>query len=76
MRVRVGDVIEPAELRRNVAYREFFDSIKYRVRGINDHTTIYEIRYTVDSLLTDTPNNGCLPNNGHCYMHQLQSPYI
>ena len=31
MRVRVGDVIEPAALRRNVAYREFFDSIKYRV---------------------------------------------
>ena len=31
MRVRVEDVIEPAALRRNVAYREFFDSIKYRV---------------------------------------------
>ena len=27
--MRVGDVIEPAALRRNVAYREFFDSIKY-----------------------------------------------
>ena len=31
MRVRVGDVIELAALRRNMAYREFFDSIKYRV---------------------------------------------
>ena len=31
MRVRVGDVIEPDALRRNVAYREFFDSIKYCV---------------------------------------------
>ena len=26
--LHVGDVIEPAALRRNVAYREFFDSIK------------------------------------------------
>ena len=32
MRIRVGDVIEPAALRRNVAYREFFDSIKYSVK--------------------------------------------
>ena len=31
MRVRVGDVIEPAALRRNVPYGKFFDSIKYRV---------------------------------------------
>ena len=36
MRVRVGDVIEPAALRRAatwpiVAYREFLDSIKYCV---------------------------------------------
>ena len=40
MRVRVGDVIEPAAPRRNanVAYREFLDSIKVS-RGINDHTT-------------------------------------
>ena len=34
MRVRVGDVIEPAALRRNVQYKV--------LRGINDHTTIYE----------------------------------
>ena len=27
-----GDVIEPAALRRNVAYREFFNSIKFRVK--------------------------------------------
>ena len=32
MRVRVGDVIEPAALRRNVQYKV--------LRGINDHTTI------------------------------------
>ena len=31
MRVRVGDVIEPATLRRHVAYREFFNSLKYRM---------------------------------------------
>ena len=31
MRVRIGDVIEPAVLRRNVAYREIFDSLKYRM---------------------------------------------
>ena len=31
---------------------------------------------TVDSLLTDTPNNGRLPNNGRCSMYQLMSPYI
>ena len=35
MRVRVGDVIEPAALRCNVAYREFFDSMKLVSRGIN-----------------------------------------
>ena len=40
MRVRVGDVIEPATLRRNMAYREFFDSIIIVSRGINYHTTI------------------------------------
>ena len=34
MRVRVGDVIEPAALRRNVQYKV--------LRVINDHTTIYE----------------------------------
>ena len=34
MRIRVGDVIEPAALRRNVQYKVS--------RGINDHTTIYE----------------------------------
>ena len=34
------------------------------------------IPITVDSLLTDTPNNGPLPNNGHCYMYQPISPYI
>ena len=32
MRVRVGDVIEPAALRRNVQYKVS--------RGINDHTTM------------------------------------
>ena len=44
MRVRIGDVIEPAALRRNVAYREFFDSIYKVLRGINDHTTM-NLRY-------------------------------
>ena len=34
MRVRVGDVIEPAALRRNVQFKV--------LRGINDHTTIYD----------------------------------
>ena len=39
----IRDVIEPAALRHNVDYREFFDSTCiYKVsRGINDHTTIY-----------------------------------
>ena len=32
--------------------------------------------YTVESLLTDTPNSGHLPNNGRWYMHRLTSPYI
>ena len=36
MRVRVGDVIEPAMLRRNVAYRKFFLTVarKFRVKKI------------------------------------------
>ena len=34
------------------------------------------VRSIVDSLLTNTPNNGPLPNNGHCRMYQLRSPYI
>ena len=38
MRVRVGDVIEPAALRRNVAYCEFFDKVS---RGIHVNTTMY-----------------------------------
>ena len=33
-----------------------------------DYTRIHVT--TVDSLLTDTPNNGRLPNYGHCCMHQ------
>ena len=40
------------------------------------HTMTYIYTSTVDSLLTNTPNNGRLPNNGHCCMHQLQSPYM
>ena len=32
MRVRVGDVIKPAVPRHNVAYREFFNSIKFHVK--------------------------------------------
>ena len=41
MRVRVGDVIEPAALRRNVQYKV--------LRGINDYTTIYEPKvYNID----------------------------
>ena len=39
MRVRVGDVIEPAALRRNVAYREFFDKVSRGIH-VNDHTTM------------------------------------
>ena len=31
---------------------------------------------TVDSLLTDTPNNRRLLNSGRCSMYQLMSPYI
>ena len=38
-RARVGDVIEPAALRRNGAYREFFNSIILS-RKINYHTTL------------------------------------
>ena len=33
-RARVGDVIEPAAQRRNVAYREFYNSIKFRVKKL------------------------------------------
>ena len=42
MRVRVGDVIEPAALRRNVQYKA--------LHGINDHTTIhvYEPKVYID----------------------------
>ena len=29
---RIGDVIEPAALRRNVAYREFFNTKNFRVK--------------------------------------------
>ena len=39
MRVRVGDVIEPAALRRNVAYREFFNSISF-AKNKSYHTTM------------------------------------
>ena len=39
MRVRVGDVVEPAALRRNGAYREFFNSIIVS-RKINYLTTL------------------------------------
>ena len=42
-RARVGDVIEPAALRRNGAYREFFNSIIVS-RKINYHTT-WDTRY-------------------------------
>ena len=37
--MRIGDVIEAVALRRNVAYREYFDSIKFS-RRINYHTTM------------------------------------
>ena len=41
---------------------------------------IFELRpplpNTVDSPLTDTPNSGYLPYNGHCHMYQLKSPYM
>ena len=38
-------------------------------------TSITYVTTTVDSLFNrDTPNNGPLPNNGHCYVHQLKPP--
>ena len=50
MRVRVGDVIEPAALRRNVQYKV--------LRGINDHTTIiYEPK-----VLYRSEQNNCQMN--------------
>ena len=45
MRVRIGDVIEPATLRRNVQYKVS--------REINDHTTINP-RYIDLSRLSST----------------------
>ena len=43
MRVRVGDVIEPAALRRNVQYKV--------LRGINDHTTMNPRYIDLSSIL-------------------------
>ena len=35
------------------------------------HTLHVELTDAVDSPLTDTPNDGPLPNNRHCSMYQL-----
>ena len=40
--------------------------LTYRFRAVGG--AWYEA-ITVDSLLTDTPNNGRLPNNGRCSMY-------
>ena len=62
MRIRVGDVIEPAALRRNVQYKVS--------RGINDHTTIYEPKVYID-LSSTIVSSRCKRNERAKRAHSL-----
>ena len=65
--MRIGDVIEAVALRRNVAYREYFDSIKFS-RRINYHTTMDPMYEEYNCQMKEVVSSRCTINK---YIHSL-----